>query len=813
MTRALVVAGLLLLSHVALADTLVATRAQPMFEAAHTVDIKIADGVATYTVRRMFSNPGKVADQVELELGLPYGAAATGLRIKAGDRWYDGVLMEREAAARLYKEMTGFGQHAPKDPALLAWMWADKLSLQMFPVMPGTVSTVEYTLTAPTRYEGGRYYVSYPRTSAQSPASEEGGLRELPLAMPVVTVHPAWGDGRTAILIDGKRVARDTPIVLLPPVRQPWEDLVEASASASYVSSTIDIAPEVRTQQTYATATVTLELPHTYKSDLRVDLLTPSGERIAVHEGSGGGTNDLRGAFPVKLPAKTQAAGTWRLVVSDHAALDTGTLDRWSISFGAGKDTTTKQSTDTPLFVPDAPESASEGGVATISIEPPRITTWLTRLGKVTASDKHVFGRLEIDVAPQLVPTPKQAQVVFVLDTSYSVGEDGVSAQLDLMRAYLTHLPDAEIEVVTYRRTPLRAFGRFVPAADFGDALAVARARGAFALGNGSALDEGARLAASALADRRGPRRIVLATDELWRTTLTPVLAQAAFAKLSAETVVHVIVPQLDNDDRPALERKDDAPFAPLATRHHGIYVHVQGFPAKTIKSLVPTALELVRPTRIEFLAAPGFELESNVLHEGSGVRLMFDKTSAPTKITLTGKLWSDPVRRDVSVTTPFSIQTAAFVFGADAHQGLTEAEMMKVAMFGRAVSPVTSYVAAEPGVRPSTIGLELGGFGTIGHGSGGGSGYGLGGTRQKINFSRLVETASCVASVRPTAAWEVRLDVETTRDEVVDVSIGQPSPMATCLAEIIWALRLDKQLFYLEREDFGVVLSGPAAS
>ncbi len=811
MTRALVVAGLLLLTHTATADTLRATREQPMFEAAHTVDIKIRDGVAIYTVRRMFSNPGTVADQVELELGMPYGAAATGLRIKANDKWYDGVLMEREAAARLYKEMTGFGQHAPKDPALLAWMWADTLSLQVFPVMPGTVSTVEYTLTAPTRYEGGKYYVSYPRTSTSSDSGEEGA-RELPLAMPVITVNPAWGDNRTPIMIDGKRVARGTPIVILPPVRQPWEDQVDASENASYVSSALTVEPEVRTHQVYGEATIELQLAHTYRSDLRVELLTPAGVKVSVFGGGGGGENDLRGKFLVKLPEKTQAAGLWRLVVSDHAGLDTGTLDHWTITFGTGKDQTTKKSTDTPLFVPDAPASASESGVATISVGPPTINTWLTRLGRVTASDKHIFGRLEIDVAPQLVPTPKKAQVVFVLDTSFSIAEPGVTAQLDLMKAYLTHVPDAEIEIVTYRRRPTRAFGRFVSAADFGDAFAVAKARGTFALGNGSALDEGARMATSILSDRKGPRRIVLATDELWRSSLTSLLAQAAFAKLSPETVVHVIVPQMDSDDRPQLQRKDTHAFAPLATRHHGIYVDFTGFPAKTIKSLVPVALELVRPTRIEFLKAPGFELESPTLHEGDGVRIMYDKVTAPTSVTLTGLLWSDPVRREVNVTTPFSIQTAAFVFGADAHQELTPGEMMKVAMFGRAVSPVTSYVAYEPGVRPSTIGFLRG----TGAGSGFGSGHGglRGGsiTRRNVDFSRLVETQSCVKSVRPTAPWEVLIHVETTKDEVVDVEPSTQTPMALCLAEVIWALRLDKDVFSLTREDFTVQLSGAAA-
>ena len=80
-----------------------------MVEVAHAVEIRIADGVATYTVRRTFSNPGTVADQVELDIDLPYGAAATGLRIRAADRWYDGELMERDTAAARYQEMTGFG--------------------------------------------------------------------------------------------------------------------------------------------------------------------------------------------------------------------------------------------------------------------------------------------------------------------------------------------------------------------------------------------------------------------------------------------------------------------------------------------------------------------------------------------------------------------------------------------------------------------------------------------------------------------------------------------------------------------------------
>jgi len=101
---------------------------------------------------------------------------------------------------------------------------------------------------------------------------------------------------------------------------------------------------------------------------------------------------------------------------------------------------------------------------------------------------------------------PKQAQVVFVVDASYSVGETMLAAELDIIRAYVAHLPDAQVEVVVYRRTAERLFGKMLAARDVGAALANAK----IALGNGSALDAGARLAAGILAHRTGPRRVVL---------------------------------------------------------------------------------------------------------------------------------------------------------------------------------------------------------------------------------------------------------------------------------------------------------------
>jgi subtilisin-like proprotein convertase family protein len=802
--RPVVIGGVaaLLGSSTVSADELTSTREQPLFEVSHAVDIRIADGVATYRVRRQFANPGKVADEAGLAIELPAGAAATGLRIRAKDRWYDGVLMERDRAAQLYHELTGLGAYQPKDPALLQWQWADKLYLQVFPVMPGQVSTVEYTLTVPTRYAGGRYWVSYPRTDIAAAAGR-------PLATPTISVKPAYGDALTAISIDGRRVAPETPIVLVVPPRAPWQDIVEASEEASYASSVLEVPASSHTKQPITTAKLELGITHTYQGDLRIELVTPQGKRVKIHDQAGGTKNNIGGAHTVALPAGTIGAGLWRLVVSDHAAADAGTIDRWKLSFGSGASATTTESTDVPVFVPDAPENG-DAGVATISIAPPRVATWSARFGRVVASPANSFGRLELDVAPQLSKLPVRAQVVFVVDASYSAGREVVAAQLATIKAYLSHLPDADVEIIAYRRRAQRVIGGFVPTKDALATLArITPDHPAFTLGNGSALDEGAKLAASVLANRNGPRRVVVLTDELLRSRLTPERALAAFDALSKETIVHVVVPHADHDDRVTLVRDDAHKLARLATRHHGILAHLHGLPATADKDLPPLVLELVRPTRIEKLTASGFTLESSTLREGDGLRLWSKGKTVPAHVTLAGYLWSDPIRKQVDAGREFSRATAAFVFGADEHTELTPAEMMTVALFGRAVSPVTSYVAFEPGTRPSTIGLEdtatFGGL--LGHGMGaGGGGFGFGAHRSKPTID--VDPDACVKQHRPASGWRVSLDVETTKDEIVDVELAHGSgAFASCLVDATWAVRLDRR-FDQERETFTVTLS-----
>ncbi|MCB9706918.1 MAG: proprotein convertase P-domain-containing protein [Myxococcales bacterium] len=778
------------------ADSLEAARSQPLVEVAHSVDVKIVDGVARYTVRRTFANGGVQADEAAVRIHLPPGAAATGLRIRARDRWYRGDLMEAEEAREKYRELTGLGAWEPKDPALLQWVWADRLQLQVFPVLAGGANTVEYTLTAPLHYIQGKYVVAYPRAEAAGRGGEgdEGGAA---MALPVIRVHPGHGDAATAIRVDGLRAVADVPVVLGPPREAPWRGDGEPVEGASYVHSRL----AVEGMGTARAARVEVAIEHTYRGDLGIELVTPGGRRLPVTRGQGG-ENDLRGTFEVELPAKTTIGGDWYLSVSDHAGLDVGTLEAWSLAFdmrapkATGAPTWTRPSPalDTPLFIPDA-RSDDDAGLARIEVEAPPIDVVAARLGRVVASEESSFSRVEIDVAPQLRPLPRRASVVFVVDASRSLTAAEILRQVEVARAYVAHVDDAAVEIVAFRRRAERVFGDFIPATELTEAIASGGHRRLLP-GNGSAIDEGLRLAGELLRDRPGPRRIVVLSDARLRSSFRAEVGVAAAKVAPAGTITHVVIPEEGREV--ALVRDDAHALASLPASRGGVLYHLEVPGETTTKALSAGILGLVRPIALENLtiegAAAGVEVPGT-LREGDGFRAMVKAASAPRQIVIRGMLWGEVVRREVRATRAFSEATAAFVFSEDEHHRLSEAEMMRVALFGRAVSPVTSYLATEPGVRPSLIGLELVGVGRGGGGSGEGliglGNTGLLGRGHAPTLEALVApgVAACKAKTRPRAGWTLELAVETTSVEIVDVIPAHPlaDPLDACVVEAVW--------------------------
>ena len=92
--------------------------------------------------------------------------------------------------------------------------------------------------------------------------------------------------------------------------------------------------------------------------------------------------------------------------------------------------------------------------------------------------------------------------------------------------------------------------------------------------------------------------------------------------------------------------------------------------------------------------------------------------------------------------------------------------------------------------------------------------GYGTGGGAlgRRPDLGALIDTAACEAEVKPAAGWRVALDVETTRDEIVDVIAGprDAGAMTACVVEAAWRVRLDPARFPSERETFHVALGAP---
>jgi len=779
-TWALVAVGLALGPAVAHGDALYAALDGKLREVSHTVAIRIEDGVARYVVRRELHNDGSRADEACLVIALPYGAAASGLRIKAKDRWFDGDLLEATQAAQRYQELTGAGIWDPKDPALLHWSSSHELVLQVFPVLPGQTSTVEYTLIGPTRYAGGQAWVSYPRVDPVERVDVDGNLISnrpgwvsLPLALPAITV-----EGAGALVADGAPVAGRT------------FTLAVGRADRSDAASQIEVAAGAVSRHGVVAAQLELDVAHPDAGMLQLELITPAGERVPVYDGGDGAV--LATHYEVALPPGTPASGTWQLhAISGSSVL--GTIERWSLRLGGATFASRAR-----VLIPDAETFDVAANQAMIAVAPPPIATWRVGYGRVVASDAHAFSRLEVDVAPRLSELPRRAQVVFVIDASYSIGAKRLDHELAIVRAYARDLPDAELEIVVYRRTARRVFGRMVAATELPRALDDARRRGRFALGNGSALDDGARLAAEVLAGRPGPHRIVIESDGLVRQALDADALRAAVATLDPAAVVHVVVPTSDDEQTVQLVRDDSAPLAVLATAHHGIFAELRGL-AATRAGLAEVVRQLVRPLRLEHVVVTGALPVPETLDEGSGVRLWGEGTrdETPSDVQITGSLWSDRIQLRLVADPALGPAVAAFGFAAQRFDALPEVEQMTLARLGRVVSPVTSYLAIEPGVRPSKIGLPPSGgvgWGTIGSGRYGTLGYGIGGggyPQGSLDLAALIDQRPCLRA-HPKEG-EVQLAVETTRDEIVGVDVVRGAgPLADCLVEATWAVRLD---------------------
>ncbi len=96
------------------------------------------------------------------------------------------------------------------------------------------------------------------------------------------------------------------------------------------VESGISVAG--RSANAPAATPVQVDISHSWRGDLKVELIAPDGTAYLLSNYEGGSADDIKQTFEVDL--STEALnGTWALRVNDKASGDTGRLNGWSVTF------------------------------------------------------------------------------------------------------------------------------------------------------------------------------------------------------------------------------------------------------------------------------------------------------------------------------------------------------------------------------------------------------------------------------------------------------------------------------------------------
>lgn len=435
----------------------------------------------------------------------------------------------------------------------------------------------------------------------------------------------------------------------------------------------------------------------------------------------------------------------------------------------------------------------------TISLRPRGVgVPMLGGLASEPASAEHTLVRAHLEVAPKLGVAPTGAHVAVVIDRSRSMRAHWPAA-LAATRAYLTHMKDARVEIITFTRKVEEPLGRNLSVSD---ALAKLTTLNPTSR-NGSELELAVSRADELLAQGApGARRMLVISDTMVRPSLEPKAFGAR--TLKSRALVHMARVQ---PGAPSLARQDDDDWATLPRRTGGLFyaAHAADFVDDDMRT---TFEEWARPTRIEkfeITGLTGHGYVPEVMEEGHAYSFFDLKDAGVSRFTARGELWSTPVSRTFEADPDEGRRAAALVFGSHLHSSLNSGEQMVLARRGHAVSPVTSFLAIEPGVRPSIDGLEeplqVTGIGEGGGGRGEGIGLGNiglvgrgGGTPDRDAFLRSMVAAAkaaCGAPGRP-----VHVKVQTTVDEIVhvtDVRVGpdRDAMRESCITEKLWTVEL----------------------
>jgi len=172
--------------------------------------------------------------------------------------------------------------------------------------------------------------------------------------------------------------------------------VITTGTGGGQVSGAVQVSGEVSIDEagTLLNIQVEVQITHTYRGDLRVQLEAPSGKTVTLHSHKGGRLDNLYLSLDSKDFAQLAALvgesiqGKWKLHVSDLLRDDVGRLDTWSLTIEyQSPDKISRGEVDPNIVVPDADfkgvqssiHIAKAGKVKGLSVEVDISHTWLAR--------------------------------------------------------------------------------------------------------------------------------------------------------------------------------------------------------------------------------------------------------------------------------------------------------------------------------------------------------------------------------------------------------------------------------------------------
>ena len=126
---------------------------------------------------------------------------------------------------------------------------------------------------------------------------------------------------------------------------------------------------EVGDVATVESATIDIDIDHTYIGDLVIKVTNPAGTEFVLHK-KGGSADDVKKTFTIDGVGAIN--GVWTISVSDNYGADLGTLNSWGLNFRVGETAAAANETVSEFTndrVADIPDNNTEGVSSYIDID------------------------------------------------------------------------------------------------------------------------------------------------------------------------------------------------------------------------------------------------------------------------------------------------------------------------------------------------------------------------------------------------------------------------------------------------------------